>query len=92
MVNFPDISNTNYFTNRSLPNKEGEMTGKILMFREKGKEEYHLIMTCPFCGHEQERDEAFEKKPFRPKCSSCTKSILISKLKDAGKSKKKKKE
>ncbi|MBW6461622.1 MAG: phage terminase large subunit family protein [DPANN group archaeon] len=81
VIKYPDIDNTNYFTNRALCNKEGEKTGKILMFREKGKEEFYLRMKCPYCGHMQEREEKFEKKPYRPACEECGKKIAIVKLK-----------
>lgn len=81
VIKYPSIEDTNYFTNRALENKDGEPTGKILMFRKKGKEKYFLRLKCPFCGHMQEREEAFEKKPFRPACEKCGKKVIISKLK-----------
>jgi len=81
MTTYPNVSDTNYFTNRALENKEGEKTGKVIMWRMKGEEEYHLVLKCPFCGHDQELVEKFAKKPYRPRCQNCAKSILISKLK-----------
>ncbi|MCK5043110.1 MAG: hypothetical protein KAJ20_00765 [Candidatus Aenigmarchaeota archaeon] len=81
VLQYSDIKNTDYFTNRALENDEGEKTGKILMFREKGKEKYYLRMKCPYCGHMQEREEAFEKKPYRPACEKCGRKVVIKKLK-----------
>ncbi len=80
-IQYTDIKNTDYFTNRALENDEGEKTGKILMFHEKGKEKYYLRMKCPFCGHMQEREEAFAKKPYRPACEKCGRKVVIKKLK-----------
>ncbi len=80
-MKYPEIDNTDYFTNRALENDEGEKTGKILMFREKGKKEFYIRMKCPYCGHMQERKEAFEKKPYRPACEKCGRKLVIKKLK-----------
>ncbi len=80
-MKFPNISDTNYFTNRALDNKEGEPTGKIIMWRMKGEEAFNYILKCPFCGHEQEKKEEFAKKPYRPRCENCNKSVVIAKIK-----------
>ena len=81
MVTYPDIGDTNYFTNRALENKAGEKKGKIIMWRNKGKEEFHMILTCPECGEVTEKKQAFEKKPYRPNCDSCGAKFVIAKLK-----------
>lgn len=81
MSKFPNIEDTNYFTNRALDNEDGEIKGKIIMWRVKGEEEFHYILKCPFCGHDQEKKEAFPKRPYRPRCDSCGKSILVGKIK-----------
>ncbi len=81
MTKFPNISDTNYFTNRALDNEKGEVAGKIIMWRIRGEEEFRYILKCPFCGHEQEKKEVFAKKPYRPRCEKCNKSVVIAKLK-----------
>jgi len=35
------------------------------MWRIKGEEEYHYILKCPFCGHEQEKKRSFPKKAIQ---------------------------
>lgn len=77
----PDFNNIDYFTNRGLENESGERKGKIVMWREKGREESHFILNCPYCGHHTEKDEVFSKKPYRPKCEKCGRSVVISKIK-----------
>ncbi len=79
-MKFPNIGDTNYFTNRALDNEKGEPAGKIVMWRMKGEEEFRYILKCPFCGHEQEKKEEFTKKPYRPRCEKCGKSVVIAKL------------
>ncbi|MFH1126540.1 MAG: hypothetical protein V1718_00325 [archaeon] len=81
MTKFPNINDTNYFTNRALENEKGETSGKIIMWRIKGEEEYRYVLKCPFCGHDQEKKEAFTRRPYRPRCDNCGKSIAISKIK-----------
>ncbi len=81
VMSFPNINDTNYFTNRALDNEKGEPTGKIVMWRIRGEEEFSYILKCPFCGHEQEKKELFPKKPYRPRCEKCNKSIVVAKLK-----------
>lgn len=78
---YPDVSEMNYFTNRKLENEKGEKTGKVLIWRLKGEEEYNVEMKCPFCEHIQSRKEKFERRPFRPSCEKCGKSTTIAKIK-----------
>jgi len=81
MVSYPDISNTNYFTNRALLNKAGEKKGKIIMWRNKGEEIFHMRLTCPECGTVNEKTQEFERKPYRPTCDNCGAKFVIAKLK-----------
>lgn len=78
---YPNIDETNYFTNRALENDAGEKTGKIMMWRMKGEEKFRYILKCPFCGAVTERDELFEKRPYRPGCTQCGKKVLVEKIK-----------
>lgn len=78
---YPNITETNYFTNRALENDNGEKTGKIIMWRVKGSEKFHYTLKCPYCGDVTERDELFEKRPYRPWCNKCGKTIMIEKIK-----------
>ena len=81
IMDYPKISDTNYFTNRALANEKGEKKGKIVMWRIKGETEFHLIMVCPYCLAKQDQVKEFPKKPYRPVCEKCGKSITIAKLK-----------
>lgn len=78
---YPKIEETNYFTNRALENEKGEKIGKIIMWRLKGEDAFHYILKCPFCAAMTERDERFERKPYRPGCDSCGKNVLVEKIK-----------
>jgi hypothetical protein len=80
-MEYPNIDNTNYFTNRGLANEKGEKKGKIVMWRVKGEEEFCYIMVCPFCMQKQEAKRKFEKRPYRPVCEKCGKSITVAKIK-----------
>ncbi len=78
---YPKINEMNYFTNRKLENEAGEKTGRLLMYRIKGREEFEVKMTCPFCGAQQKQSIVFEKRPYRMKCKECEKIIKVPKLK-----------
>ncbi len=80
-IKFPNIEDTDYFTNRALEDDNGEKKGKIIMWRLKGKEEFNIYLKCPFCGFEEQRTEVFKRRPYRPKCSKCGKSFMVSKIK-----------
>ena len=81
MVTYPDLNNTAYFTNRLLENKEGEKKGKIILWRNKGEEEFRMILTCPECATVNEKKQEFAKKPYRPTCDNCGAKFVIAKLK-----------
>ncbi|MCK5333676.1 MAG: hypothetical protein KAJ24_04135 [Candidatus Aenigmarchaeota archaeon] len=81
MPTYPSIGDTNYFTNRGLENDKEEKTGKIIMWRNKGEEKFHIILKCPFCSAENEFTEEFEKRPYRPACPACGKKFIIAKIK-----------
>lgn len=81
MPNYPNIANTDYFTNRKVENEKGEETGKVIMWRNKGDPAFHFIMKCPFCLKDSEGKENFTRRPYRPKCSQCGKSVTIAKIK-----------
>ncbi len=81
VTQYPNIAETNYFTNRALENDKCEKTGKIIMWREKSSKKFHYILKCPFCSEITEKDELFEKKPYRPWCGKCGKKVLVEKIK-----------
>lgn len=80
MTEYPKVEDCVYFTNRALENEKMEKKGHILMWRRRGEEQFHMILTCPYCGQKQERDEKFEGKPYRPICEKCGKTITIEKM------------
>lgn len=80
MVEFPNVEECNYFTKRALENEKNEKTGQIVMWRRKGSETFHFVMKCPYCSAEQERDEKFEARPYRPICQKCGKSVTIGRI------------
>ncbi|MEE8401478.1 MAG: hypothetical protein V3R86_04940 [Candidatus Hydrothermarchaeaceae archaeon] len=69
-----------YLTRRKIKNKEGEETGEIFMWKEKGKEESQYVMKCPYCSVEQEGRIVLLKRPYRLRCSKCNRSITLPKL------------
>lgn len=85
MVEYPNLVDTNYFTKRSLKNDKGEEKGSLMMWRIKGKPEFHFIMKCPYCGQNQERDEIMEKRPYRISCEKCSNVIVVEKIKKKAK-------
>lgn len=78
-----------YLTKRILTNREGEETGKLFIWKKTGEDEYNYVMICPYCAGEQKGATVFTRRPYRIKCSKCDKSVVIPKLKNAGKKKKK---
>lgn len=80
---YPNIVDCNYQTNRSLENDKAQKMGHILMWHLKIGGPFHLIMSCPFCGQKQERDDntiVFGKRPYKVLCEKCGKTILIEKM------------
>ncbi len=69
-----------YLTKRKLVNKEKEETGEILLWKEKGQEESQYVMKCPHCSVEQEGSVLLVKRPYRLRCSDCSRSITLPKL------------
>ena len=86
MADFPDLGDLDYFTKRKLENEKGEQTGKILIFRMKGHEEFQIKLLCPECGNAEDQEKIFTRRPYRVTCSKCDARFALSKL-----SKKKKK-
>ena len=75
-----DFNELAYITSRKLKNDDGSKTGTVVMWRNKGEEEFGYKLTCPYCETEQESRVIFKKRPYRVRCSNCNKSILIEKL------------
>jgi len=83
LMAYPNIEECNYFTNRVLENEKKQKTGHILAWHLKAGGSFHIIMTCPYCAHKQERDDdtiVFGKRPYRVTCENCKKSILLEKM------------
>lgn len=74
-----------YLTKRKLTNKEGEESGEIILWKKKDEEESQYVMKCPFCGVEQDGSVLLVKRPYRLRCSSCNKSIILPKIKKEAK-------
>lgn len=74
-----------YLTKRKLTNKEGEESGEIILWKKKDEEESQYVMKCPFCGVEQDGNVLLVKRPYRLRCSSCNKSIILPKIKKEAK-------
>jgi len=75
-----DLKNLAYLTRRKLENENGEQRGAVVMWRQKGEEEFNYMLKCPHCEVEQQSRIIFEKRPYRLQCRNCGKSILIEKL------------
>jgi transcription elongation factor Elf1 len=75
-----DFNELAYITSRKLENGNGEKTGTVMMWRKKGEEEFGYELTCPYCATEQASSVVFTKRPYRVRCSTCNKSIMIEKL------------
>lgn len=69
-----------YVTNRTIPNKDGEMKGKLRAFVLAGSETAVIDYTCPECGHSEHTEQVF-KRPLSVKCSECGTTIKVPKLK-----------
>ena len=79
-----------YITMREMENSKGEMKGRIRIM--KMKEDAHALvdMTCPECGFNEKRKEAWTepfvtglkaKQVFFLKCGKCPYSVKVLKLK-----------
>ncbi|MCK5321819.1 MAG: hypothetical protein KAJ47_01005 [Candidatus Aenigmarchaeota archaeon] len=80
MSEYPNIDEMGYFTNRSLENKEGEKKGRLLMYREKDKEDFHVKMKCAMCGESHEFTTQFTRKPYTVICPGCNSKFKVVKL------------
>ena len=69
-----------YVTNRTVPNKSGEMKGKLRACVRVGSDTAEVDYTCPECGHSEHTEQPF-KRPFSVKCSKCGCTIKVPKLK-----------
>jgi len=74
-----DIKDLAYITSRKLKSANGEETGAVVIWRNKGEDEFHYTLKCPYCGAEEESNTAFKRMPNRVRCSNCGKSILMGK-------------
>jgi len=74
-----------YLTKRKLKNKEGEESGEIILWKKKEEEESQYVMKCPFCGVERDGSVLLVKRPYRLRCSSCNRSIVLPKIKKEAK-------
>ena len=71
-----------YFSRRTLPNKQGEETGGIIVWKRPGDSEHSFAMECPFCLKEGKGTVELIKRPYRVRCPSCNRSIALKKLKN----------
>lgn len=69
-----------YLTKRKLSNKAGDESGEIILWKRKEEEESEYVLRCPFCQVEQEGRVTLQRRPYRVRCSSCDKSIVLPKL------------
>ena len=56
-----------YVTNRTIPNKKGEETGKVRAFVKTGSDTAEVDYTCAECGKAEHITQPF-KRPFSLKC------------------------
>lgn len=69
-----------YITKRKL-----ESSGEIFLWKERGSEESHYVMRCPFCKKEQSGSVVLIRRPYRVRCSDCGRSIALPKIVDQAK-------
>lgn len=74
-----DIKDIAYITSRKLKNANGEKTGAVVMWRNKGEDEFRYTLKCPYCGAEEESSTMLKRRPYRVRCSNCGMSILTDK-------------
>lgn len=71
-----------YVTNRTVPNKQGEETGRIRMKVLNDSDQLEGDYHCPECGHDGKVDQAFVR-PIKLRCEACNLLIRVPKLKKA---------
>jgi len=69
-----------YVTNRTIPNKKGEETGKVRAFVKTGSDTAEVDYTCAECGKAEHITQPF-KRPFSLKCRACGVVMKLPKLK-----------
>jgi|GEM_PF-592981 len=79
-VKLPEgIKDLAYITSRKLKSANGEEAGAVVIWRNKGEDEFHYTLKCPYCGAEEESSTVFKRRPYRVRCSNCGTSILTDK-------------
>lgn len=69
-----------YLTKRKLKNRRGEERGEIFVWRKRGREENQYLLRCPFCQEKNSGKAVFNRRPYRIRCPSCSRSIALTKL------------
>jgi ribosomal protein L37AE/L43A len=59
-----------YITTRDLQNSSGEIKGKVRVIVLKGESTANIDLTCPECGHTQNKKQEF-KLPLNLQCEKC---------------------
>jgi ribosomal protein L37AE/L43A len=68
-----------YITTRDLQNSSGEFKGKIRVIVLKGESIANIDLTCPECGHHQNKKQEF-KLPLSLACEKCGFKIKLESL------------
>ncbi|MBN1896482.1 MAG: hypothetical protein JW789_02015 [Candidatus Aenigmarchaeota archaeon] len=70
-----------YVTNRTLRNKAEEDKGRIKVLVPLDSDTAQVDYICPECGHSEHTEQEWIR-PFIVKCSNCSISMKIPKLKE----------
>ncbi len=86
-----------YITTRDLQGSSGQNSGKIRILKTKEENEANIQVTCPECGNNEQRKEAWTEpfvtgtganKKFNLSCNKCGFKMTMLKLKKEAKKKK----
>lgn len=78
-----------FVSNRVLKNKSEEETGKMRVLVRTGSDMAEVDYTCPECKNTDHAETEW-RRPFSVRCSKCSFSMKLPKLKDEIKREKKK--
>jgi peptide subunit release factor 1 (eRF1) len=75
------MRNYKYVTNRTLPNKAGELDkGNVRVLVPNDSDTAQVAYKCPECGNQEQLKQPW-KRPFSVRCSKCSYLMKLPKLK-----------
>ncbi len=92
-MDLPNLNDCDYFKKGKI--NYGTRTESVMIFKLKGKKDYHFIFSCPKCGSKNEYDGQFVLKKMKNEegkkadfitfsCVKCNEEFALEKFKVSG--------